>query len=242
MIKRFLALTIVYLVCLDARANLADFNALVAGSSYAAPAIFSNGGLDFELLFSLGNLNVSTASGLVNPAFNGNYLQLTANIGLNINLPTGASQIQFDFIRNSPATAFVVNGGWVDANFLPATVNGINVTSQLPTNDNWGSISLTGNINTFYIVGTEYLIDNLNATPLPGLAGDFNRNHAVDAADYVLLRKTLFTRTGYHSWRVNFGATNPGIGASTVPEPTVLWLTIVALVGLPRRGRSWIRK
>ena len=37
----------------SAQANTANFNALTAGTSYTAPAVFSNGGLDFDVLFSL---------------------------------------------------------------------------------------------------------------------------------------------------------------------------------------------
>ncbi len=226
-------------LCVPARANLANFNALTAGTSYAPPAIFSNGGLDFDVLFGLGNLNVAAVSGSVNPSFTGNYLRLNSNTALNVNLPTGASQIQFDFIRNNPATALVINGSWFDVAQIPGTVSGVSVSQQLPTSSNWGSILATGTINSFVVVGTEFYLDNLNATLSPGLSGDFNRNHVVDAADFVLLRKTLYSRTGYNSWRANFGATDAGLGASTVPEPATIWLTVGALVALPRRrGRA----
>ena len=93
MIKQLLAGAVVVLGCASVHASVANFNALTTGSSYMAPAIFSNGGLDFELFFSLGPLNVSAVSGQPNPAFNGNYLRLSSNTGLNVNLPTGASQI-----------------------------------------------------------------------------------------------------------------------------------------------------
>ncbi len=210
-------------LCSRALASTSNFNALVAGTSYAAPAIFSNGGLDFELLFSLGDLNVLAVSGQVNPAFNGNYLRLTSNTALYVNLPTGASQIQFDFIRNSSATAFMVNGNWFDVNLLPLTINGISISNTLPTMSNWGSVSVTETINTFYIIGTNYLIDNLNTTQLPGVAGDYNRSNVVDGADFVLLRKRLFTQTGFKSWRTFFGTS--GVTPSEVraiPEPAAL--------------------
>ena len=120
MTQRLLIAVLFALICAPAQANTANFNALTAGTSYAAPALFSNGGLDFDVLFSLGNLNVSAVSGQVNPSFAGNYLKLTSNTALNVNLPTGASQIQFDFIRNNSATAIVANGGWLDVTQIPA--------------------------------------------------------------------------------------------------------------------------
>lgn len=59
-----------------------------------------------------------------------------------------------------------------------------------------------------------------------GLPGDFNFNGIVDAADYVVWRKTDASQQGYDTWRANFGATvgsgaGPANSASTtVPEPT----------------------
>jgi Spherulation-specific family 4 len=71
------------------------------------------------------------------------------------------------------------------------------------------------------------LVDAVAATN-----ADYNSNGVVDAADYVVWRKTDGTQTGYNTWRENFGATMGG-GAdsnanSAVPEPTPL---VIALVG-----------
>ena len=82
----------------------------------------------------------------------------------------------------------------------------------------------------------------------PGLAGDYNDNGVVDAADYVLWRKNVGT-TGtlandtiggtigedhYNLWRANFGETTPGagtaLGSAAVPEPTALVLAALGLV------------
>ena len=42
--------------------------------------------------------------------------------------------------------------------------------------------------------------------PLPPLTGDYNNNGVVDAADYVLWRKTdTGGQQGYDDWRANFG-------------------------------------
>jgi hypothetical protein len=78
--------------------------------------------------------------------------------------------------------------------------------------------------------------------PLPG---DFNHDGAVDAADYVVWRKTDGTQTGYNTWRANFGATfGVGSGAAgyplgasaipqypAVPEPSTVMLLILAAAG-----------
>jgi fibronectin-binding autotransporter adhesin len=79
------------------------------------------------------------------------------------------------------------------------------------------------------------------------LPGDYNQNGKVDAADYVLWRKSPGTYggnpAGYNAWRANFGQP-PGSGSGTVgtasaavPEPTasVLLISMVASLSFLRR-------
>jgi hypothetical protein len=80
---------------------------------------------------------------------------------------------------------------------------------------------------------------------LPTLSGDFNQNGVVDAADYVVWRKTDGTQSGYDAWRANFGA-SLSVGSSsaahslgssaeplsTVPEPSALLIILIAAIGL----------
>ncbi len=73
-----------------------------------------------------------------------------------------------------------------------------------------------------------------------GLTGDYNDDGKVDAADYVVWRKTNINGAqGYTDWRTNFGASNAGSGGA-VPEPgTLVLCMMVGLVGLGscrRRG------
>ena len=73
-----------------------------------------------------------------------------------------------------------------------------------------------------------------------GLAGDYNRDGKVNAADYVLWRKTPSSYggspTGYNTWRANFGNSAGGGGALStaasiaVPEPDSLELIYLAVV------------
>jgi hypothetical protein len=87
-----------------------------------------------------------------------------------------------------------------------------------------------------------------------GLAGDFNNNGRVDAADYTLWRNNKDTNNAllndgglgtpidqdhYNLWRTNFGMGTGGAGSVTaVPEPgTILMalLCVAGVVGLRRR-------
>jgi hypothetical protein len=74
----------------------------------------------------------------------------------------------------------------------------------------------------------------------PVLAGDFNTDGKVDAADYVVWRKGAAAPADYTAWRANFGKTaGSGAGASSnsfrnvssnVPEPSSLTLLMVCFV------------
>jgi hypothetical protein len=78
-----------------------------------------------------------------------------------------------------------------------------------------------------------------------GLAGDFNGDGAVDAADYVVWRKNGGSQADFLLWRNNFGATSgTGVGSGAlggVPEPASWLLTLLAACGLALRRRPLIR-
>jgi hypothetical protein len=71
--------------------------------------------------------------------------------------------------------------------------------------------------------------------------GDYNQNGVVDAADYVVWRKSgINGQQGYNDWRTHFGQiAGSGSGAVTgaaVPEPTTLMqIILVATVVSTRR-------
>jgi T5SS/PEP-CTERM-associated repeat protein len=67
------------------------------------------------------------------------------------------------------------------------------------------------------------------------IPGDFNADGAVDAADYVVWRKTGGMPGDYDTWRANFGRTAAsgatGSAGAAVPEPGTFLLLFLALVG-----------
>ncbi|MEQ8846222.1 aspartyl protease family protein [Botrimarina sp.] len=75
---------------------------------------------------------------------------------------------------------------------------------------------------------------------LLAVAGDFNADGRVDAADYSVWRDGLgvdYDQSDYHRWADNYGAAFPQISES-VPEPAAAMLVVLALGarGLGRRG------
>jgi hypothetical protein len=84
---------------------------------------------------------------------------------------------------------------------------------------------------------------------VPSLAGDYNGDGKVDAADYVVWRKDPASfggdPGGYNTWVANFGnmlgSGSASALTSAVPEPTSMALLIVAVgpavAGFFRRSR-----
>jgi hypothetical protein len=106
------------------------------------------------------------------------------------------------------------------------------------------SISIFGHIlrsfdSTEFIGFLDRFYNITGLTLTAGLAGDFNSDGAVNAADYVYWRKNFGDDPAkYYAWRANFGASlSPGSGtgllpanlrSSSVPEPSA---TVLILSG-----------
>jgi hypothetical protein len=80
-----------------------------------------------------------------------------------------------------------------------------------------------------------FIADPINLPGDPTLPGDFNLDGSVDAADYVVWRDglgTVFTQVDYDIWRAHFGQTaaNSPVAHSSVPEPAMLTLLLLAAI------------
>jgi hypothetical protein len=108
--------------------------------------------------------------------------------------------------------------------------------------------------------GRAFLLNISNAIPTSGLAGDYNGNAIVDAADYTVWRDHLgqsitlpndttpgsVTQADYDVWKSNFGNhSGSGSGASAaVPEPTSQLLLLSGILAISsgrcQKGRKLI--
>ncbi len=116
--------------------------------------------------------------------------------------------------------------------FNPGNLSGTFAVINLPSLAG----SLTWNTSLLYTTGVLSVV----SLTVPG---DYNNNGVVDAADYIVWRKTDGTPAGYNAWRTHFGQTaGSGSGAianATVPEPaTAVMLMFAAAVWCLRRNRT----
>jgi hypothetical protein len=175
--------------------------------------------------------------------------------------------------------SYAVNGGAVQDAFLWTEATGFHDLGDLVqgglTAAGWANLAdaFKGSLVDAYDGnGGPYIIGDgalgsgsggvFELTPSVSLAGDYNSNGIVDAADYTIWRDTLgstadlrangdntgasagkIDQADYTVWKTNFGRTagsGSGTGTNaTVPEPTTLVLLMFAVAGwCLKRGRA----
>ena len=111
-----------------------------------------------------------------------------------------------------------------------------------------GGLTLTGSASDSFnltVNGSDVILQSLGSL----VAGDYNRNGVVDAADYTLWRDTFgqsvttgtgadgvadgaITELDYEFWKGRFGTAATGSGAGqAVPEPTSIILLVLSVIG-----------
>jgi hypothetical protein len=101
-----------------------------------------------------------------------------------------------------------------------------------------GRLNVSGTGATFRVTisSNQVTLSDFLAATLPD---DYNGDGVVDAADYIVWRKTDGTQAGYSNWRTNFGRPiNSGSTATAaVPEPLAAVLLLIGIVTAICRGR-----
>jgi hypothetical protein len=162
--------------------------------------------------------------------------------------PTGA---ELDFANSSALTW--ATGGLLNLNSWDPSIDKLRfgTDSSGLTATQLGALEFNGGgLGTAHLNGTGYLVFGA----VPGVAGDYNNNGVVDAADYVVWRAAVGQPAGtlpndtaggtigpaqYNLWRSKFGATSgsgSGLSAgSAVPEPASVGILLVGLLGIALR-------
>ena len=163
---------------------------------------------------------------------------------------TGTLRLVFDADPWDSTISFapgipVARGGTLELTFaadvnlasqIGRTIDLFDWTGVTPTGAFTVSSPYTWNLSKLYTTGEVTL------TALAAIPGDFNNNGVVDAADYVVWRKTDGTPAGYNAWRTHFGQpSGSGAGAianAAVPEPATLVLLMFAAAGWCLAGNA----
>ncbi len=126
--------------------------------------------------------------------------------------------------------------------FIDVTDEGIDPDTSLPAGLFISEFDVIGFGIGSNDVEFDYRLDNIRlvTASLSALPGDFNGDGTVNAADYVVWRKSAGTQAGYDAWRAHFGQTNGSGAASSlatenslaVPEPATLVMLLPSLIAV----------
>jgi T5SS/PEP-CTERM-associated repeat protein len=197
------------------------------------------------------NSNVNNSNGIVAPGAPTGMLTIGGTFHNNGKLQIDlASAMSFDKV-NVSGTANLF--GSLDINLMGSYVPAGSDTFEILTAGSrmftFGNVTVrrngvdAGTFNVEYTPTSVILSAFQSSGGPPGVAGDYNGNLAVDAADYVLWRNNgpllnevdapgTVNAGDYDAWRARFGnASGSGAGSgSAVPEPRAIALGLFALI------------
>jgi hypothetical protein len=192
--------------------------------------------------------------------------QSTFNVNINSYVIQSASGVLNTGGWTPLETSLGVPGGWAASTGTATRIAEGNLSGSTFVAANGGSLALGSPVNPTLLDDETDLIFQFSTAPaggsggaavrggvlfetsaVPTLPGDYNQDEKVDAADYVVWRKTDGTPNGYNLWRNNFGltaasggaASSPALTSVEVPEPALpMMIAILSTVLFVRANRS----
>ena len=223
------------------------------------------GRLVFSVTLALSGFNCCSAAYFTNfedlPNYakgGGKELWMGAGVGVSVSMPPMASQVAFKFAQGNPWNGLTINGQSTSRPLTIKDMNGISlggvsVAVASSTSLNYGSVTLTGSIETLIIGGMELSVDDLSiAAPIttPSIC-DFNGDAIVDGVDFLRWQRHVGISNATHdkgdadgdhdvdnsdlvAWRYHFGASAASAVelAQSVPEPSAATLCVIAFAAL----------
>jgi len=156
----------------------------------------------------------------------------------------------------TPGATGLIRGAWSEYDSVNNIVYFFSPGSGSPENPQFEmdiyTLDLDTGVTTSYLEVDDsvslFLGDSFGDKQLAfTMPADYNHNGVVDAADYVVWRKTgINGEQGYADWRANFGKSAPSFGLAIggempqaqVPEPAGWILGFIGILGLLLRRRS----
>jgi autotransporter-associated beta strand protein len=165
----------------------------------------------------------------------------------------GTLSLGSPFLANG-SDVHLATGGLLDLNFggSPDVVDSLFIDGVSQAVGTWGAVgNSAADFQSPFITGSGLL--QVSTFVIPPLAGDYNQDGTVDAADFVVWRDNLGSGTSlpnddtagvgpddWDRWVANFGQTNgngAGILNAAVPEPESLALIVTVCAILCTLGR-----
>jgi hypothetical protein len=232
-------------------AKRATINGTVQGNSVAQPITLSGyikgtgsfTNVNFAGTYSPGlSSTIVTAGNLAFDSANTLILELGGTTP-----GSGHDQIQASglFAVGGTLQVELVNG------FAPTSGQSFNLFDWASVAGTFSSLSLPTLSGLAWNTSQLYTNGILSVVSVDGIAGDYNNNGVVDAADYVVWRENVGTAnllpndpsggtigsTQYNTWRSHFGQTaGSGTVLANLPEPANSWMCLAVLVSLIGSG------
>jgi hypothetical protein len=236
----------------------------MSGGTLSTPTL-SEGGVGSAFNFTGGTLHADTVNfslvnngGTIAPGFVVGQTHIVGDLSLN----SGVLDIEIGGTGFGQYDRIVVDGVAHLGGTLKVDLVDLGSGVYVPQlGDTFAFMSSAGTSDAFSTLNLPTLSAGLQWAITPGnvatfltvvsaaLAGDYNHNGIVDAADYTVWRDTVgqsganldadanhdgtVDQTDYDIWQSNFGNHNPGSGAGSgtaVPEPSTIVLAVVGML------------
>lgn len=234
-------------------------NTATAGSEWVGTYLYAKGDGDTQINLSshVRSINDNETHNDPNPVTTSNLNEATWYMMANSYDPTtgalrtvlttpdgsGGTATIMDVTKNDPD--LIIANGLGNGGTHTGTALGT-FTGSTGSNNDWAFDGLMAEVLIYNAALTTTDLDSVATylnnkyfVDVAAAPGDYNGDGFVDAADYVVWRKTDGeNQAGYDAWRANFGTGNgasSALAAGTIPEPMTIWVLVIA-AGLASLG------